>query len=152
MEVCSVPGFQLIQIYLAKSVDVVELYYMLFALLFDAQKIKELPERTRLDLNSICKYVFDKSFDSQQTLFSSMNTDVGLDVSIILLAMIRTLMNPIKKRSLSDANSQNNNKNNLDLSKDLEMSCEIVEPMRPVFYSNDANDSTLNGSGASCTR
>lgn len=93
MEICTAPCFQLIQVYFSKSVDTVELYYLLFALLFDAQKIKELPADADLDLNSICKYVFDKSFDSEHTLFSKINTDVSLDITIILLSMIRTLMN-----------------------------------------------------------
>ena len=82
------------QIYFAKNADIVEIYYLLFALLFDAQRIKDLPAAPDLDLNSICKYVFDKSFDSEQSLFCRMNTDISLDITIILFSMIRTLMNP----------------------------------------------------------
>ena len=96
MEACSAPGFQLMQVYFAKNPQLVELYYLLFALLFDAQRIKEMSGSAtsrELDLNSICQYVFDKSFDSEQTLFCKINTDVSLDVSIILLGMIRSLMN-----------------------------------------------------------
>ena len=82
------------KIYFAKNAEIVELYYLLFALLFDAQRIKELPVNADLDLNSICKYVFDKSFDSEQSLFCRMNTDVNIDVTLIMFAMIRSLMNP----------------------------------------------------------
>ncbi len=94
LDACQVPGFQLMQIYFSKNPDIVELYYLLFALLFDAQRIKELPENADLNLNSICKYVFDKSFDSEHNLFSKINKDVSLDITIILLSMIRSLMNP----------------------------------------------------------
>jgi hypothetical protein len=116
MEACSAPGFQIMQAWLAKSADLVELYYLLFALLFDAQRIKELPNSNPnqqqqqpldLNLNTICKYVFDKSFDSEQTLFSKINTDVALDIVIILFSMIRTLMNPIlsTNETVTDINS-----------------------------------------------
>ena len=81
------------QVLLSRAVEINELYYLLFALLLDAQRIKELPENAELDLNSICKYVFDKSFDSEQSLFCKMNTDISLDITVILLCMIRTLMN-----------------------------------------------------------
>lgn len=98
MDVCSVPGFQIIQVYFAKQSHLTELYYLLFALLFDAQRIKELPSTVtvdaQLDLNTICKYVFEKSFDSSEhTLFSKINTDISLDITTILLGMIRSLMN-----------------------------------------------------------
>ncbi len=93
IEICAIPCFQLMQVFFSKSVETVELYYLLFALLFDAQKINELPKDPELDLNSICKYIFDKSFDSEHTLFCKINTDVSLDITIILLNMVRTLMN-----------------------------------------------------------
>jgi WD repeat and FYVE domain-containing protein 3 len=95
MTATQVPGFQLMQIYFAKNAQIVELYYLLFALLFDAQRIKDLPAEPVLDLNSICKYVFDKSFDSEQSLFCRMNTDISLDITLILFSMIRSLMNPL---------------------------------------------------------
>lgn len=95
MTATQVPGFQLMQNYFAKNAEIVELYYLLFALLFDAQRIKELPTLVDLDLNSICKYVFDKSFDSEQSLFCRMNTDINLDITLILFSMIRSLMNPL---------------------------------------------------------
>lgn len=103
-EVCSLPGFQIMQIYFAKQSHLTELYYLLFALLFDAQRIKDLPPAvtvdSQLDLNTICKYVFEKSFDSsEQTLFSKINTDISLDITIILLGMIRSLMNEENKTS-----------------------------------------------------
>ena len=94
MSASMVPGFQLMQVYFAKNAETVELYYLLFALLFDAQRVKELPSQPLLDLNSICKYVFDKSFDSEQSLFCRMNTDISLDLTLILFSMIRSLMNP----------------------------------------------------------
>jgi hypothetical protein len=47
----------------------------------------------KLDLNSICKYIFDKTFDNDQPIFTRINTDFSLDVSIVLLSMIRALMN-----------------------------------------------------------
>jgi hypothetical protein len=99
MEACSAPGFQIMQAFFARNADTVELYYLLFALLLDAQRIKELPLHPELDLNSICKYVFDKSFDSEQSLFCKINTDVSLDVALILFSMIRTLMNPAEQSS-----------------------------------------------------
>jgi len=110
IEICSTYGFQIMQVYFAKNVEITELYYLLFALLFDTQKIKELPLDPQLDLNSICKYVFDKSFDSEHTLFSKMNTDVSLDISIILICMIRTLMN----QETENNNNNNNNKEEKD--------------------------------------
>jgi hypothetical protein len=111
LDACSTPGFQILQIYLSKHADITELYYLLFALLLDAQTIKELPKRDEtsfntssnddsslgnnqieFDLNSICNYVFDKSFDSDQKLFCKINTLLSLEVSVILLSMSRTLM------------------------------------------------------------
>jgi hypothetical protein len=92
LEACAAPGFQVMQVFLAKHADFIELYYLLFALLFDTQRIKELPSFPDLNLNNICKYVFDKSFDSEQTLFSKINTELSSDVIIILFSMIRTLM------------------------------------------------------------
>ncbi len=93
LSVCSAPGFQIIQIYFAQNVELVELYLLLFALLFDVQRIRPLPRESKLDLHCICQFVFDKPFDSEQTHFSKINTDVSLDISIILLSMIRNLMN-----------------------------------------------------------
>ena len=123
MEVCTAPGFQVMQTWLAKSADLVELYYLLFALLFDAQRIKELPTTTTkldLNLNTICKYVFDKSFDSEQTLFAKINTDVSLDIVIILFSMIRTLMNPVTavNPESSPATLINTGENNSENSSD----------------------------------
>ncbi len=40
----AMPGFQMLQFFYSKHVDVVELYYLLFALLFNSQKIRELPD------------------------------------------------------------------------------------------------------------
>lgn len=93
LSVCSAPGFQIIQVYFGQNVELVELYLLLFALLFDVQRIRPLPKLATLDLHSICQFVFDKPFDSEQSHFSRINTDVSLDISIILLTMIRTLMN-----------------------------------------------------------
>lgn len=118
LDVCSVPGFQLMQVYFAKQAHLTELYYLLFALLFDAQRIKELPaaatQDAQLDLNTICKYVFDKSFDSsEQTLFSKINTDISLDVIVILLGMVRSLMNNESLGSVQgEAVEQTNNERN----------------------------------------
>lgn len=103
LNVCSVPGFQIIQVFFEKHVEIVELYSLLLALLFDAQRIREIPDKMDLDLNSICKYVFDKPFDSEQTLFCQINTEVGLDITIILLSMVRTLMNDTSRNG--DANN-----------------------------------------------
>lgn len=94
-DACTAPGFQIMQYFFARNAHLTELYYLLFALLFDAQRIKELPVDAELDLNTICRYVFDKSFDSEQTLFCKINTDVSLDMTIILFGMCRTLMNPL---------------------------------------------------------
>lgn len=118
LDVCSVPGFQLMQIYFAKQPHITELYYLLFALLFDAQRIKELPVAAThnhlIDLNAVCKYVFDKSFDSsEQTLFSKINTDISLDVSIILFGMIRSLMNEENTNTQTD-NNQDDKKSTKD--------------------------------------
>jgi hypothetical protein len=67
---------------------------ILDGLLFDFQKIRPLPPKeSKLDLHCISQFVFDKPFDSEQTHFSKINTDVSLDISIILLSMTRTLMN-----------------------------------------------------------
>lgn len=93
LNVCSAPGFQIIQVYFGQNVELVELYLLLFALLFDVHRIRALPKLAVLDLHSICQFVFDKPFDSEQSHFSRINTDVSLDISIILLSMIRTLMN-----------------------------------------------------------
>lgn len=37
--------------------------------------------------------MFDKSFDSEQTIFTKINIEFSLDVTLILLSMIRSLMN-----------------------------------------------------------
>ncbi len=101
LSVCSAPGFQIIQIYFAQNVELVELYLLLFALLFDVQRIRPLPRESKLDLHCICQFVFDKPFDSEQTHFSKINTDVSLDISIILLSMTRTLMNTPPRNQLT---------------------------------------------------
>jgi hypothetical protein len=78
----------------------------------------------KLDLNSICKYVFDKSFDSEQTMFTKINNEFSLDITLILLSMIRALMNNInvvpvaaevdEETSVSSViNSFNNDKKNV---------------------------------------
>lgn len=125
IEACTAPGFQIMQVLLAKRADLVELYYLLFALLFDAQRIKELPcsstangdqQPLDLNLNTICKYVFDKAFDTEQTLFSKINSDVALDVVIIIFSMIRTLMNPplVKTSPQAESSSNDNNSDQKD--------------------------------------
>jgi hypothetical protein len=48
IEACSAPGFQIIQNLYSKHVEIVELYYLLFALLFDSQKIRELPQNANV--------------------------------------------------------------------------------------------------------
>ena len=90
-------GFQMLQANFSKYPHYVQLYYILFALLFDAQKIKDITtqtEWTTIDLNKICLFVFDKSFDNgEQSLLNKMNMDIALDIVLIILSMIRTLMN-----------------------------------------------------------
>ncbi len=50
LEIYAMPGYQMIQYFYSKHVEVVELYYLLFALLFNCQKIKELPETTDVNM------------------------------------------------------------------------------------------------------
>lgn len=123
----SVVGFQTIEVYFADNADLIELYFVLFALLFDAQHMRQLPSNVTLDLNVICLYVFDKSFDSEQTLFSKINSEVAVDVSIILLGMVRTLMNDKNKQRTADANN-----NAIIL---LQSKCSIFEVSHKLFIS-----------------
>lgn len=57
IDACSVPGFQIMQNLYSHHVDIVEIYYLLFSLLFGSQKIRELPENA----NVSC-FWFDGSF------------------------------------------------------------------------------------------
>jgi len=100
----NVAGFQTIEMFFGENADLVELYFLLFALLFDAQRMRPLAASVQLDLNAICAYVFDKAFDSEQSLFSRVNSEVAVEVSIVLLGMVRTLMND---RCLRSAEANN---------------------------------------------
>ena len=43
VEACCFPCFQMMQLLYSQHVEIVHLYYLLFALLFDNQKLKEIP-------------------------------------------------------------------------------------------------------------
>jgi len=100
----NVAGFQTIEMFFKENPDLIELYFLLFALLFDAQKMRPMTSSVQLDLNAICMYVFEKAFDSEQTLFGRVNSEVAVEVSIVLLSMVRTLMNDKCLRSLEANN------------------------------------------------
>lgn len=70
--------------------------------------------------------MFDRSFDSEQTMFTKINIEFGLDVSVILLSMIRSLMNSqqqvqdltesISKQSSTSSNNANGSSNSSNIS------------------------------------
>ena len=53
-EASSAPGFQIMQNLYTNHVEIIELYFLLFALLFDSRKIRELPQKANVikNLNS----------------------------------------------------------------------------------------------------
>ena len=87
-----IPGFQMFNWLMPKHIAIPEVYFLLLAMVL-GQPVKTLPDRVKLDLDSIYNYIFGKSSSEV------MNSDLGSRATLCgeamcaVLCMVRTMLN-----------------------------------------------------------
>ena len=83
-----IPGFQMFNWLMPKHIAIPEVYFLLLAMVL-GQPVKTLPDRVKLDLDSIYNYIFGKS--SSEVLSSDLASRATLcgEAMCAVLAMVR---------------------------------------------------------------
>ena len=87
-----IPGFQMFNWLMPKHIAIPEVYFLLLAMVL-GQPVKTLPDRVKLDLDSIYNYIFGKS--SSEVLNSDLASRATLcgEAVCAVLCMVRTMLN-----------------------------------------------------------
>ena len=87
-----IPGFQMFNWLMPKHIAIPEVYFLLLAMVL-GQPVKTLPDRVKLDLDSIYNYIFGKS--SSEVLSSDLASRATLcgEAMCAVLSMVRTMLN-----------------------------------------------------------
>ena len=87
-----IPGFQMFNWLMPKHIAIPEVYFLLLAMVL-GQPVKTLPDRVKLDLDSIYNYIFGKtSSEVLNSDLASRATQCGEAVCAVL-CMVRTMLN-----------------------------------------------------------
>ena len=91
-DIFSIPGFQMFNWLMPRHIAIPEVYYLLLAMVL-GQPVKTLPDRAKLDLDSIYNYIFGKS--SSEVLNSDLSSRATLcgEAMVAVLCMVRTMLN-----------------------------------------------------------
>ncbi|KAK7508020.1 hypothetical protein BaRGS_00000985, partial [Batillaria attramentaria] len=94
MEVCSVPGFQVLQWLLPRHTHIPAVFFLLMKLLL-GQHGRELPDDLQLSLDSVWTVIFGVPASKPVVVLAREQVDMCPDAAMVILAMVRSMLNQL---------------------------------------------------------
>ncbi|XP_076455501.1 WD repeat and FYVE domain-containing protein 3-like isoform X2 [Babylonia areolata] len=94
LEVCCVPGFQVLQWLLPRHTHIPAVFFLLMKLLL-GQHGRELPDDVQLSLDSVWTVIFGVPASKPVVVLAREQVDLCPDAAMVILAMIRSMLNQL---------------------------------------------------------
>ncbi|XP_070185825.1 WD repeat and FYVE domain-containing protein 3-like isoform X2 [Littorina saxatilis] len=94
VEVCSVPGFQVLQWLLPRHTHIPAVFFLLMKMLL-GQHNRELPDDVQLSLDAVWTVIFGVPASKPVVVPSREQVDLCPDAAMVILAMVRSMLNQL---------------------------------------------------------